>query len=75
MEINRIGNLRNSVSVILNNGYTYTMEKKDFGWLVQIWHIHGGLIDHMIFSNCTPKRAWKAFYLTVRYDRHYGSGY
>lgn len=74
MEINRIGNLRNSVSIVLNE-YAYTMEKKDFGWFIQIWHDHGGLIDHMIISDCTPKRAWKAFYLTVRYDRRYRSGY
>ena len=73
MEINHIGNIHNSVSIVLNE-YTYTMEKKDFGWFVQIWHDHGGLLDDMIFE-CTPRHAWEVLYSMVRYYGCHESGY
>lgn len=60
--------------IIIKGKSTYTMQNKGEYWLVQIWDEDGGFITDMMFSDCSARTAWKAFYHTARRDDWYRNG-
>lgn len=64
-----------TISIRINNEDIYSMRKEGEMWVIDFWNDYAGSVPAvMMFSDCSPRTAWKTFYHTVRREYWYRNG-